>query len=204
MNDTFPRLNVPNSAPLARISSTPSPSSSSHSSGSGSGASSIFDSPDFALLSTRRSSEPPIDGERRTSAGSMTSWESGGGSDGIFKPPDQADIASTTVSSDSLASYSTTHSPHEVTTPDSDQIDKFATYFIQRQSGSISPASSATSTAPSKGEATPRAELPAPAWPMPRAAGMSNGHEVLNENMEGGLGTSVRRNDTLSRRKHAR
>ena len=150
----------------------------------------------------------------------MTSWESGGGADGIFKPPDQGqalaraqgntDIASTTVSSDSLASYSTTHSPHEVTTPDSEQIDRFATYFIQRQSGSTSPASSATSTAPSKGEATPRAELSAPAWPMPRAVGMANGNGGLDQDMnmdmdmDGGISASVKRTDSISRRKHAR
>ncbi|KAK1925856.1 hypothetical protein DB88DRAFT_215688 [Papiliotrema laurentii] len=150
------------SSPLTRIQSTPSPCSSSDSSSS---FSSGFESSNYDPLSGRRKSDTSGNDERRESTGSMTSWSTAG--DGIFKPPDDAKgppSVSPYPSPSPTPGIATapTHSPHEVTTPDSDND---ANYFDPRN-GNISPASSATSTAASKGGATPRAEISAPVWPM--------------------------------------
>ena len=161
------------------LDSTPSPSSSHSSS-----QCSLFESPHS--IRGRRYGDSLVDPVRRASGGSMTSWTSL--DDGVFKPPDDIPVndndkvAPNTLrlppssftsqynpsnhagsSTESIPTYSS-HSPHEVTTPDTDHIEQYQNYLFP--DGSISPASSVTSTSASKGEATPRAELPPPVWPL--------------------------------------
>ena len=201
----LPQLLTTSSCPLTRILSTPSPSSSNSSSSFSSG----FDSPRYDLLSIRRSSEPPADGERRQSAGSMTSYSSS--EEGVFKPPDfprsnsEGKQSNSPLVSGSHAT-STTHSPHEVTTPNSD-CD--LNYFSARN-GNVSPASSATSTAHSKGEATPRAEMPAPVWPLIASSpskGRKQNADMADVDMDDSFGTErahLLKTESMLRRKHAR
>lgn len=159
----------------------------------------MFDSAGYDLLSVRRSSEPPLEGDRRMSAGSTSSWSSSG--EGVFKPPDgdkdnypsSTSLQHGVSSSDSLD----TSSPHEVTTPGSDH---FNNYFLSRN-GTASPASSATSTAPSKGGVTPRQEMPQPAWPRshsPRSQAFEEG------GIEGESWNQTVKNEATVRRKYAR
>lgn len=152
----------------SQIHSNPSPTST-HSSST---CSSMFDSSSSDLLSARRMSEPPLDGDRRMSQGSTSSWSSNGDSTYRKNGQPSSQPLQGISSSDSVA----TSSPHEVTTPDSDH---FSNYFISRN-GNTSPASSATSTAPSKGGVTPRQEAPPPVWPIhhPPNGNLGEGMEI--------------------------
>jgi hypothetical protein len=149
-------------------------------------------------------------GQRRESSGSSTSWDSRADSSSRKSSGDSLDdagperrpSATTWNSSDSERTVS------EVQTPDQ-SADILREY---RPCNSSSPASSVTSSAPSKGEMTPRAELPQPVWPLTTASRRTKQAEG-----EGGVGPT---NPTLSeavpsrsaslnragswRRKHAR
>jgi len=169
------------SSPLLRIQSDPLPSFSSNDSF----GCPIADSTNCESVFVRRGSEPPTDSDRGQSPGSMTSW----GSTSDMMEQDSLHLAPT--SPNSLPQ----HSPHEVTTPESDRNDRFANYFIQRN-GDLSPASSTTTTA--FGGVTPRAELPAPVWPRstPSPTHCNDSHVDMEERI-------WQKND-CTRSKHAR
>jgi len=158
MNANPPTINtsIPTDSPHSLGNQTdPSPSSSCTSSGV-----SVFDSPSFASLSVRTCTGPTDEGPRRASAGSMTSW--GSVDDVDYKSQEMRLHSPSTSQACSAVVAPPQHSPHEITTPECDGDDHFADYFIQR-SGSVSPSSSTPTS--DFGEITPRAELPAPAWP---------------------------------------
>ncbi|WWC88637.1 uncharacterized protein L201_003550 [Kwoniella dendrophila CBS 6074] len=136
-------------------------------------------------------------GERRESTCSYTSWGSMGETPSS-KPPDDSDItmeeendpidknrrsqpntsrllSTTSIESSSSSSSSSSSDPKLATPEFPSNLDTFPTTSIPNHDQRLvsSPSSSTTSTAPSKGECTPRAELPAPIWPHASASASS-------------------------------
>ncbi|RSH90918.1 hypothetical protein EHS25_010094 [Saitozyma podzolica] len=165
-------------------------------SSSSSSFSSLFDS---LRVSAGNRMDEQHGGQRRESSGSSTSWDSRadsssrkGSGESLHFPEPRRPSATTWNSSDSERTVS------EVQTPDQ-SADILRQY---RPFNSSSPASSVTSSAPSKGEMTPRAELPQPVWPLtaasPRKSGKAKQTEGEGKGEGKGEGVGFATNPSLS------
>ncbi|ORY27100.1 hypothetical protein BCR39DRAFT_539252 [Naematelia encephala] len=197
LRDTSP-LKLPPSLPLTAAHSSPSPTSAS----STASFSSIFDSSDFSRYYDQGGMSDGLGGNlRRESADSMTSWGSTSGAPGWTGAEDEDEkdravgksellgrhpsqkrpsVGSKSSSNDSVT---TAASLQPVSTPpDIDMVNDFESYEIRQ--GAPSPTSSVTSTAPSKGDSTPRAELSAPVWPLAALSPRSLQAKTLDDSMD--------------------
>ncbi|OCF35111.1 hypothetical protein I316_03151 [Kwoniella heveanensis BCC8398] len=164
-SSTNPTTHRPNKQPqLPFTSGSPSPTSSTSS------FFSLFDSP--TLPGCARYTDTF---DRRESEDSTTSWGSmGEGSGSSSKPPDDVSMDDDdtyptssrmpfTRSLGTVSSSGSSSSGPSLSTPDLASPEQLPPFIAAQQT---SPSSSTTSTAPSKGESTPRAEIPPPVWPL--------------------------------------
>ncbi|KAK8858769.1 hypothetical protein IAR55_002998 [Kwoniella newhampshirensis] len=206
---------------VSSSSASPSPTSSR----SSSSFSSLFDTTNPFGLRPRPSGDSTGQA-RRESQCSATSWGSmgegnileGGGEkdvegdnnhdDANTRSPPSPPRNASTGSIQTVSSTSSSNSDPALTTPDLSHHDQLPAVLSPHEETPSSPSDSTTSTALSKGESTPRAELPPPVWPLsaasPRRQGMFD--EPMTMVTDGS--STVSRNPSLKRasswrKKHA-